>query len=559
MKSNEFNSPKIDNVNKNIDSEFTKAQSSEYSFFGDSNPTTLGSKDELNDTSTSNDSVENNVLKSTKEKEKKRRKSEDTSNNANSISSSASSVASGFSAVAVTAATAGIVAIGAAVGIDVFHTESQNKELVTFLTSEIGATDANFSFALSSKLLTYYETPSTEPREGEVIALIRDGKEFEETFIISSYEQIDELNRQYFASITGLSENTSYNLSLYVEKAIPSDTQDEVIYQKTDLASRNFKTQAMPSVLTFNSLEATHNSVTFTILVNKSAINYEPSAAQGSDVIAKLVQDDTVIDTYAINDLTEFDANYVKGQGSFSGLTSNSDYRIDIYYQGETLLGSKSFKTIELTSGFIWQLFVAEYNELRCTFSMNSAYINYVEGETSPTIYGELTSNGATISTVQFSISKYSSTICLGSSNVQGLTPQTEYNIQVKWDKGNNETEILAERSFVTPIQTYFNAPTFVTTCDFSLHQIKLTLDFVDDPDQPRYSNLSICFYDKSGATLGSPFTLEKTTEQQTLTIPSTSTETAIIYDFELGDVGSYQVLNDGVEIVSNQLEFVDI
>lgn len=71
MKSNEFNSPKIDNVNKNIDSEFTKAQSSEYSFFGDSNPTMLGSKDELNDTSTSNDSVENNVLKSTKEKEKR--------------------------------------------------------------------------------------------------------------------------------------------------------------------------------------------------------------------------------------------------------------------------------------------------------------------------------------------------------------------------------------------------------------------------------------------------------------------------------------------------------
>lgn len=558
MKSNEFNSPKIDNVNKNIDSEFTKAQSSEYSFFSDSNSTVLGSKDELNDTSTSNESVENNVLKSTKEKEKKRRKSEDTSNNANSISGSASSVASGFSAVAVTAATAGIVAIGAAVGIDVFHTESQNKELVTFLTSEIGATDANFSFALSSKLLTYYETPNTEPREGEVIALIRDGKEFEEIFTISSYEQIDELNRQYFASITGLSENTSYNLSLYVEKAIPSDTQDEVIYQKTDLASRNFKTQAMPSVLTFNSLEASHNSVTFTILVNKSAINYEPSATQGSDVIAKLVQDDTVIDTYAINDLTEFDTNYVKGQGSFSGLTSNSDYRIDIYYQRETLLGSKSFKTTELTSGFIWQLFVAEYNELRCTFSMNSAYINYVEGETSPTIYGELTSNGATISTVQFSISKYSSTICLGSSNVQGLTPQTEYNIQVKWDKGN-ETEILAERSFVTPIQTYFNAPTFVTNCDFSLHQIKLTLDFVDDPDQPRYSNLSICFYDKSGATLGSPFTLEKTTEQQTLTIPSTSTETAIIYDFELGDVGSYQVLSDGVEIVSNPIEFTDI
>lgn len=559
MKSNEFNSPKIDNVNKNIDFEFTKAQSSEYSFFSDSNSTNLGSKDELNDTSTSNDSVEDNVLKSTKEKEKKRRKSEDTSNNVNSISSFASSVASGFSAVAVTVATAGIVAIGAAVGIDVFHTESQNKELVTFLTSEIGATDANFSFALSNKLLTYYETSSTEPREGEVIALIRDGKEFEETFVISSYEQIDELNRQYFASITGLSENTSYNLSLYVEKAIPTDTQDEVIYQKTDLASRNFKTQAMPSVLTFNSLEANHNSVTFTILVNKSAINYEPSAAQGSEVIAKLVQDDTVIDTYAINDLTEFDTNYVKGQGSFSGLTSNSDYRIDIYYQRETLLGSKSFKTTELTSGFIWQLFVAEYNELRCTFSMNSAYINYVEGETSPTIYGELTSNGATISTVQFSISKYSSTICLGSSNVQGLTPQTEYNIQVKWDKGNNETEILAERSFVTPIQTYFNAPTFVTNCDFSLHQIKLTLDFVDDPDQPRYSNLSICFYDKSGATLGSPFTLEKTTEQQTLTIPSTSTETAIIYDFELGDVGSYQVLSDGVEIVSNPLEFVDI
>lgn len=556
MKSNEFNSPKIDNVNKNIDAEFTKAQSSEYSSFGDSNPTTQGSKDELNDTSTVNDSVEANTLKSTKEKEQKRKESENTSEGVKSISSSANTIASGISTAAVTAATAGIVAIGAVVGIDVFHTGNQNKELVTFLSSEIGATDINFSFALSSELLTYYGTPETEPSEGDVMVLIRDGRQFEEIYYIAEYEHIDEINRQYFASISGLSADTDYGMLLYVEKAIPSDTQDKVTYERTSLASRSFRTQAMPAVLTFNNFEVTHNSVNFTVLVAKSAIDYDPTGAQSSNIVAMLVKDDVVEDTYSINDLSEVNENYVEGQASFTGLDSSSNYRIDIYYQRETLLGSKSFKTTELASGFIWQLFVAEYNELRFTFSMNASYIGYVEGETSPTINGELTSNGTVINTIQVSLSRYTDTICLGSSIFENLTPQTEYNIQIQWDKGN-DTEILAERSFVTPIHTYFNAPTFVTACDFSRHQIKLTLDFVDDPDQPKYNGLSIQFYDKSGATLGSAFALEKTTEQQILGIPATLGETTT-YAFELGDIGSYQVLNDGVEIVSNPIEFID-
>lgn len=555
MESNEFNSPKIDNVNKSIDAEFTKAQSSEYSSFGDSNPTTQGSKDELNDTSTVNDSVEANTLKSTKEKEKKRKESENTSEGVKSISSSANSIASGFSTAAVTAATAGIVAIGAVVGIDVFHTGNQNKELVTFLSSEIGATDINFSFALSTELLTYYQNPNTEPSEGDVMVLISDGRQFEETYYIAEYEHIDEINRQYFASISGLSADTDYGMLLYVEKVIPSDTQDKVTYDRTSLASRSFKTQAMPAVLTFNNFEVNHNSVNFTVLVAKSAIDYDPSSTQGSNIVAQLIKDDVIEDTYSINDLSEVNENYVEGQASFTGLDSNSNYRIDIYYLRETLLGSKSFKTTELASGFIWQLFVAEYNEFRFTFSMNAAYIGYVEGETSPTIYGELTSNGAVISTVQVSLSRYTDSICLGSSIIENLTPQTEYNIQIQWDKGN-DTEILAERSFVTPLQTYFNAPTFVTNCDFSRHQIQLTLDFVDDPDQPRYNGLSIQFYDKSGATLATAFALEKTTEQQTLNIPTVGETTT--YAFELGDVGSYQVLNDGVEIVSNTIEFID-
>lgn len=68
MKNNEYNIVKVTNEGKNYQTEYTTAQNVEYSFQTE-NKTTI--KDELNDNSTVNDKVENNVSKATKEKEKK--------------------------------------------------------------------------------------------------------------------------------------------------------------------------------------------------------------------------------------------------------------------------------------------------------------------------------------------------------------------------------------------------------------------------------------------------------------------------------------------------------
>lgn len=68
MKNNEYNIVNITNEKNNFSGEYTNAQKVEYSFQPENkNPI----KDELNDNSTINDKVEDNLLKSTKEKEKR--------------------------------------------------------------------------------------------------------------------------------------------------------------------------------------------------------------------------------------------------------------------------------------------------------------------------------------------------------------------------------------------------------------------------------------------------------------------------------------------------------
>ena len=68
MKNDEYNIVNITNEKNNFKYEYTKAQNVEFSFQPE-NKNTLD--DELNDNTTINDKVENNVLKSTKEKQKK--------------------------------------------------------------------------------------------------------------------------------------------------------------------------------------------------------------------------------------------------------------------------------------------------------------------------------------------------------------------------------------------------------------------------------------------------------------------------------------------------------
>lgn len=67
MKNNEYNIVKVTNEGKNYQTEYTTAQNAEYSFQTE-NKVTI--KDELNDNSTINDKVENNVSKATKEKDR---------------------------------------------------------------------------------------------------------------------------------------------------------------------------------------------------------------------------------------------------------------------------------------------------------------------------------------------------------------------------------------------------------------------------------------------------------------------------------------------------------
>lgn len=783
MKNNEYNIVNITNEKNNFSSEYTNAQKVEYSFQPE-NKNTL--KDELNDNSTINDKVEDNVSKATKEKEKKKEKQESETLESSSSSSSAASSSTTSTAAAssggassalggiVAAATVSVAAIGTIVGVNVFG--AQPTDLVTFLTSEITTNSIDCSFSLPSNMLLSYEEPVESRKQVIVSVKNSDGFDYSEPV---PYEEYDESTLIFYSYVDGLSAGTSYALTVQLEET--TFVEQEPVTKYTDLAFRTFTTLSFTQKIVFNPLDVTYNSLSFSFEANLSDLGYNPDAPAMPNVFATIVDDDQFYDRLTLSSYEMIDDKRVTVFGDFNGLNPETTYTIDIYLDDETnLLGSATFTTLERTASVVFEEVEAgrdnvtfsftvdkadiDYDptqvpavqyEVRSTdgayydsswaerfvdvddntvrgsdsfsgltpnteyeleislstetevislgttsfntfhefkfqkspsadvsdtstnftISMRASYIGYISDEETPDVISHLSisvveKDGGTPTTHRFaSLSTYAEYVIAPSGEIGNLTPGTTYVLSVYYLPDNEDPELLGSAEFtttgvnpgfswgviestpstasisfnisrtyldydtdpdaavnslsiqvkkddslvdiltitslnpesdnsdnlignatasnLTPETTYtltlvrnsqvvgssttietdkvaFNGATIPTEVSFYSHQFKITLDFVDDPSNPQYDNLSIQFYDDVYSSadkyaLGTaPISLASVTTEQTFSLPYTVDGGEIYYDFDFDAIGSFEILAAQVEIYHDDITFTD-
>lgn len=465
MKNNEYNIVKVTNEGKNYQTEYTTAQNVEYSFQPE-NKTTI--KDELNDNSTVNDKVENNVSKATKEKEKKQERKEtetvDNSSLASSSSASAtSSVASSSSAIGgiggvVAAASASIVAVGTIVGINVLGPQIET-ELATFLTSEVTTNSVDFSFSMPSRLLRYEESGDEPVGEKMVVATIEDGEGYSYEDYLIEYDEYDENTYIYSHRFTSLTPDTGYALTISIKEENP--TVEESTYLQ--LARRTFKTEAIAQAVIFESIEATQTDVEFIFLANKDACGYDPETQRMPQIKAEIHGSDDHYDDMWIQDLREYDEINLSGTGNFSGLTASTNYTITLSVSMEQefkQIGSTSFTTeAKPDSGFGFDTVTPKETSVDYRIYVNADYIGFVEGETQPDVIAKAYIDGEVVTQQQvdsfFSYGK----LAVAFKTLDGLTAETTYRLVISYNHDGIE-EVLGETTFTTTeaSQTFYFA-----------------------------------------------------------------------------------------------------
>lgn len=460
MKNNEYNIVNITNEKNNFSGEYTNAQKVEYSFQPE-NKNTL--KDELNDNSTINDKVEDNLLKSTREKEKKKEKQESEALESSSSSSSAASSTAAASSTGastggalggiVAAATVSVVAIGTIVGINVMATPQ--AELATFLTSEVTANSIEYSFSMSSQLLQYQEeTVGADAPLGEktVVATISDGLSFKEEEYLLEYEEYDENTLIFYHGFSGLTPDTAYALTLKVRE----ENSVTETYNDTQLAYRTFRTDVKCEAITFESVIPTYNSVSFSFIVENSAIGYNPGESRLPEIQASVTSTGYTPQEKIIENLDQYDDSHMIGYGEFTELSDNTTYNLTISVsidQEFKSLGSTSFTTPEIEIGFefLSEEFEATYNSIKFVFEINEDQVVFDETAPAPTsnVYAEIYLSDSlvdTINVVSFVESNVTGKL-KGEGTFANLSGSTAYTIKIYL---NEQTNTIGSVTFST-------------------------------------------------------------------------------------------------------------
>ena len=449
MDNNEFNPSKVTNELNTPVGEYTAAQKAEFSFKADNvNPL----KDELNDTSTVNDKVEDNLSKKAKQEEEKKKEQNDNTSDSGNISStsaassSAAASSGGIVATVAAAATVAVTAVGGLVGLNLVEDESKHEDLITFVSSEITADSIDVSFSMLSSYLRYEEDPtgagSDEPLpEKTVVYTIKDGYGFIDEQMVEGGLEIDDQHTLYDLHIGELTPDTGYNLTLNIKYEYPDR---EIPYYK-ELATRNFQTQAIPTsgdLVEFLGLEASSTGVSFEFKVGKDTVNYDPQSQTPPAILMTINGPNSYYDEQYVREVSEYDETSIFASGSFSGLRASSEYTITIKFNTETeviTLGSTTFTTQQApSSGFGFYQITPDAKFVNVIFYVNSTYV----GE-EPTLIVRAVKNGTVESSAEASLWNTSGTRAFYEAKVENLTPETGYELNVYWEKQDQSIEYL--------------------------------------------------------------------------------------------------------------------
>lgn len=315
-------------------------------------------------------------------------------------------------------------------------------------------------------------------------------------------------------------------------------------------------------------------STNFTISMRASYIGYI-SDEETPDVISHLSisvveKDGGTPTTHRFASLSTYAEYVIAPSGEIGNLTPGTTYTVSVYYlpdnEDPELLGTEEFTTSGVNPGFSWGTIESTPSTASISFNISSTYLDY---ETDPTaaassLYIDVNDGSSHIASLGLDrLTPGTGDNLVGTANASNLTPGTTYTITLYRTVGASSVVIGQPTTFETEVPA-FNGATIPTEVSFYSHQFKITLDFVDDPSNPQYDNLSIQFYDDvySSANkyaLGTaPISLTSVTTEQTFSLPYTVDGGEIYYDFDFDSIGSFEILAAQSVIYHDDITFID-
>ena len=439
-------------------------------------------------------------------------------------------------------------------------TTAEKIRSVEFEEVNSGRDNVEFSFTVEKSDIDYDPT-SVPAIHYEVRST--DGTYYDDSWA-ESFVEVDDNTVRGTGSFSGLTANIAYELVV----SLSTETGVIELGNKSFDTYHEFKFQKKPSA------DVSDTSTNFTISMKASYIGYI-SDEETPDVISHLSisvveKDGGTPTTHRFASLSTYAEYVIAPSGEIGNLTPGTTYTVSVYYlpdnEDPELLGTEEFTTSGVNPGFSWGTIESTPSTASISFNISSTYLDY---ETDPTaaassLYIDVNDGSSHVASLGLDrLTPGTGDNLVGTANASNLTPGTTYTITLYRTVGASSVVIGQPTTFETDVPA-FNGATIPTEVSFYSHQFKITLDFVDDPSNPQYDNLSIQFYDDVYSSsdkdaLGTaPISLTSVTTEQTFSLPYTVDGGEIYYDFDFDAIGSFEILAAQSVIYHDDITFID-
>ena len=350
---------------------------------------------------------------------------------------------------------------------------------IVFNPLDVTYNSVSFSFEANLSDLGYNPDAPAMPN---VFATIVDSDQFYDRLTLSDYEMIDDKRVTIFGDFSGLSPETTYTIDVYLD--------DETNL----LGSATFTTLERTASVVFEEVEAGRDNVVFTFTVDKADIDYDPTGTPAVQYEVRSI-DGAYYDSSWAESFVDVDDNTVRGGDSFSGLTPNTEYELEISLSTESEVISLGTTTFDTFHEFKFQKNPsADVTDTSTNFtiSMRASYIGYISEEETPDVISHLSisiveKDGGTPTTHRFAtLSSYGKYVIAPSGDIGNLTPGTSYVLSVYYLPDNEDPELLGSAEFTTtgisPGFSWGTIESTPSTATISFNVSRTYLDYDTDP-----------------------------------------------------------------------------
>ena len=422
-----------------------------------------------------------------------------------------------------------------------------------------------FSFYVLSEYIGYTEG-GTQPNVYAVVSL--NGEEIarsrSDSISYSMYSSTIVCGNGYVDSLEG---STSYQLSI----VYAHDQEEETLGTPKD-----FTTPEVKPLFEFQDPETYFivgdTFITPAFLIMKT----EVGATTGSDSNIFLDITDGAEYSQSINVSVSYfepaidEYYYSVGRSiSIQELSPNTTYTISV----RNSTSGVTYDSVDITTtgqtgpNFSWGTIEPTSSGATIRFNISKEYLNYDTDQTAAisNLYIEVKQGADVVTSLgldSLTPETEGGDNLIGTAIATNLTSGTVYTITLYQTTGS-DSQIIGQSTTFETINPSFNGAIIPDEVSFYSHQFKITLDFVDDPSNPRYNDLQLQFYDDVYDSAekyerGSPITLQSVTTEQTLALPSAEDGGETYYEVNFDDIKSFEILASNERVFQDNITFID-